>query len=118
MLLASAHGIIALAAQCQLVLPSLFVFEDVTHEKGYARFGTPGFYDKAFTVRRVRNNAAVFEVQPALIVVFGYNAGAWPSCAFACNSEEEGTFVGFITQFGFCGDMQGIQFQQQSHIMV
>ena len=118
MLLASAHDIIALDAQCQLVLPSLFVFEDVTHGKGHARFGAPGFEDKAFTVRRVQDNAALFAVQPALIIVFAHGVGAWPACMFACNSKDEGTLVGFIPQFGFCGDMHGIQFQRQSYKVV
>ena len=118
MLLASAHDVIALVAQCQLVLPSHFVFEDVTHAKGHARFGTPGFEDEAFTVRRVQDNAALFAVQPALIIVFGHSVGAWPSCVFACISKDGGTLVGFITQFGFCGDLHGIQCQRQSYIIV
>ena len=56
----------------------------------------------------------MFAVQPAFIIVFGHSVGAWSSCNFACKSKDYCMFVGFITQLGFCWDMQGILRQQQS----
>ena len=76
MLPVSVRDVIALVAQCQFVLPSLFAFESVTRERGHAQLGTPGFGDQTITVRWVQDNAAVFEVQPALVIVFGRGAGA------------------------------------------
>jgi hypothetical protein len=119
MLLAKVHGIMALATQCHLVPFSSPMVEGIEPaEEGRAGFSMRAFGDQGIAVHWVQGNVVAFATKVRLVVVFGHNVDEWPFCCFTFHSNYKLMFAGLVTQFGFYGDVSGIQCRRTSETIV